>query len=290
MITHPGKVLFPDTGITKGELAGYYKLVADLIIPHLAGRPVTMERFPRGIGEKGFIQKNVARGFPAWLERVQLPKEGGVVNYPLVNDLRSLLWIVNQNTITPHVWASRTPALMHPDVCIIDLDPSIDDPPMLAAAAIEVRDLLQELGIDSLIKTSGSRGFHIAVPLAGRTTFGESSRFAEALARELVRRDPASFTLEFSKADRGRRILVDVGRNRAGATFASVYAVRSRPGAPVSAPVTWDEVAAGVRPTEFNLRSMSERLASAGDLWSGLYERGQPVGAALERLRGSAAE
>ncbi|MGQ0766995.1 MAG: non-homologous end-joining DNA ligase [Gemmatimonadota bacterium] len=285
MITHPEKVLFPDSGITKGELADYYRLVADLIVPHLAGRPVTMERFPRGIGEKGFIQKNVARGFPAWLERVEVPKEGGTVNYPLVNDVRSLMWVINQNTITPHVWTSRIPSLMEPDICVIDLDPSVDDHKVLTSVALQVRELLKELGLESHVKTSGSRGFHIVIPLASRTTFGESGRFSEALASELVRRDPRNLTLEFSKADRGSRILVDVLRNRPGATFASAYAVRPRPGAPVSAPVTWDEVKAGVHPTDFTLRSMVERLASVGDLWSGLYDRGQRLESALDRLR-----
>ena len=117
-------MLFPDDGITKGELAAYYDAIAPLMLPHLRGRPITMERFPSGIGEEGFLHKNLTRGFPAWIERVETPKNDGTVNYLLVNDVRSLIWMTNQNTITPHVWISRVPDLYHPDICLFDLDPS----------------------------------------------------------------------------------------------------------------------------------------------------------------------
>ena len=136
MITHPEKILFPDDGITKGDLAAYYEMVASVMLPHIKSRPITMERYPAGIGKKGFCQKDVSRGFPAWLERVEVPKKDGVVHHPLITDERSLLWIANQNTITPHVWTSRAPDLMHPDVGVFDLDPSRENPDMLRAAAV----------------------------------------------------------------------------------------------------------------------------------------------------------
>src|SRR5215204_1662738 len=123
-ITHPEKVLFPDDGITKGELAAYYEAVAEVMIPHIKARPITMERFPAGIGKKGFIQKDVSKGFPAWLARVEVPKKDGTVHYPIVTDTRSLLLVVNQNTITPHVWISRAPKLNNPDICVFDPDPT----------------------------------------------------------------------------------------------------------------------------------------------------------------------
>src|SRR5687767_7118019 len=166
-ISHPEKIMFPDDGITKGDLAAYYQAVAPVMLPHIRARPVTMERFHRGIGEPGFFQKSVARGFPEWLERVDVPKKGGVVHHPLVTDERSLLWLANQNCITPHVWVSRAPDLYHPDICVFDLDPLEDEPDQLRAAALGLRDLLVELGLPSLVKTSGSKGFHIAVPLDG---------------------------------------------------------------------------------------------------------------------------
>ena len=151
MITHPEKVLFPDDGITKGDLAAYYDTIAPVMIPHMKNRPVTMERFPAGIGKKGFIQKDVSKGFPPWLQRVEVPKKDGVVNHPIVTDTRSLLWLANQNCITPHVWVTRAPDLYHPDICVFDLDPSVDDARALKAAALALRDLLDELGLPSWI-------------------------------------------------------------------------------------------------------------------------------------------
>ncbi len=285
MITHPEKVLFPDDGITKGELAAYYERIAPVMVPHIRGRPITMERFHRGIGEKGFFQKDVSKGFPEWLERVEVQKKGGTVHHPIVTDARSLLWLANQNSITPHVWVARVPDLWHPDLCVFDLDPSEEQPEVLSAVAIALRDLLSELGLASWVKTSGSKGFHIAVPLDGSADYGEVGRFANAAGTLLVRRDPGRLTQEFSKADRGGRILVDTGRNAYHATFAATYAVRARPGAPVSAPCTWEEVQNGTGPQSFVLRGMADRIAEVGDLWSDMLTRGQTLAPAMERLR-----
>ena len=286
MITHPEKLLFPDDGITKGELASYYESVADIMLPHLRGRPVTMERFPAGIDKKGFIQKDVSKGFPEWLERVEVPKKGGTVHHVLVTDTRSLLWLANQNCITPHVWVSRVPDLAHPDVCVFDLDPSGDDPVALRGAALGLRDLLAELGLPSWVKTSGSKGFHIAVPLDGTADTGQVAGFAHAVGTELTRRDPEHLTQEFHKVDRGGRILVDTGRNGYGATFAAVYAVRAKPGAPVSAPCTWEEIERGaVGPRTFTLRTMPGRIADVGDLWKDMRRRKRSLRRAAAKLR-----
>jgi bifunctional non-homologous end joining protein LigD len=273
VITHPEKVLFPpdgdNDGITKGELASYYEAIAPVMLPHLEGRPITMERYPSGIATKGFFHKDLTKGFHAWLERVEVPKKDGTVHHPLVGDMRSLLWMVNQNTITPHVWTSRTPNLYQPDMCVFDLDPPAPGDDALRAPALALRDLLAELGLRSWVKTSGSKGFHIVVPLDGQARFGPVARFAHAVGTILVERDPEHLTQEFSKADRGGRILVDTGRNGYSATFAAAYAVRARSGAPVSAPCTWDEIERGeVGPQTFRLRTMVERVAKVGDLWS----------------------
>ena len=285
-ITHPEKVLFPDDGITKGDLAAHYESVAPYLLPHIRGRPVTMERYPSGIGETGFFQKSVTRGFPSWLERVEVPKKGGSVHHPLVNDLRALLWLANQNCITPHVWPARAPDLMHPDLCVFDLDPSAENPDEVRAAALALRDLLAELGLTSWVKTSGSKGFHIAVPLHESVGWRATSRFGEAVGRALVARDPERLTLEFAKADRGGRILVDTGRNGWSATFAAAWAVRPRPGAPVSAPCTWQEVERGdVGPRTFTLRTMAERIADVGDPWADMQGQAFDLAAPLETLR-----
>lgn len=286
MITHPEKVLFPDDGITKGELAAYFETVSSVIVPHLRGRPLTMERYPAGIGRKGFWQKDVSRGFPDWLQRVEVPKKDGVVHYPVVTDTRSLLWVTNQNTITQHVWISRIPDLHHPDLCIFDLDPAGDDDRAVRRAAVELRDLLEEIGLPSWIKTSGSKGFHVAVPLDGKTGIDVTMRFAGAAGALLVSRAPDRLTQEFSKADRRGRIYVDTGRNGYGATFAAAYTVRAKRGAPVSAPCTWEEVESGaVDPRSFTLRNVPARLEKMGDLWADLRRRGRSLKRPMEKLR-----
>jgi bifunctional non-homologous end joining protein LigD len=285
-ITHPEKILFPNDGITKGELASYYEAIAPVMLPHLRRRPITMERFHRGIAAPGFFQKDVSKGFPEWLERVEVPKHGGTVHHPIANDKRSLLWLANQNSITIHVWPSRTPNLYQPDVCVFDLDPmKEDDFDSLRAAALHVRDLLGELGLPSWIKTSGSKGFHIAVPLDGKADFGTVARFAHRVGRILVERDPQHLTQEFSKVDRGGRILVDTGRNGYSATFASAYTVRAKAGAPISAPCSWEEVERGeVHPKSFTLRTMATRVAEVGDLWSGLLRSKRSLRKAVKSL------
>ncbi len=286
MITHPEKVLFPGDGITKGDLAAYYEAVAPVMLPHVRGRPVTMERYPAGIGKPGFWQKDVSKGFPDWLQRVEVPKKDGVVRHPVITDLRSLLWITNQNTITQHVWGSRVPKLNHPDLCVFDLDPPKDDPPTVRAAAVGLRDLLAKLGLPSWIKTTGSKGFHIVVPLDGKATVGMVVRFANAVGALFVSLAPDQLTQEFSKADRRGRIYVDTGRNGYSATFAAAYTVRAKPGAPVSAPCTWDEVERGlVEPGTFTLRNMPTRIAKVGDLWADMRRRGRSLRAAQEKLR-----
>jgi bifunctional non-homologous end joining protein LigD len=284
-ITHPDKLLFPADGITKAEVAAYYEAVAALMLPHVRDRPVTQERYPNGIAAKGFLQKNVEKGFPEWLRRVEAPKQDGVVNYPLIDDARSLLWMVNQNCITPHVWTSRAPNLYQPDLCVFDLDPSGDDPGVLRAAVVAVRDTLAEVGLACWLKTSGSKGYHVVVPLDAVAGYDEVASFAHAVGTLLVKRYPDHLTQEFSKADRHGRILVDTGRNAYSATFAAPYAVRARAGAPVSAPCRWDELEqASVDPRAFNLRNMGARIEAVGDIWADLLQRPQSLAEPIARI------
>ena len=285
MITHPDKMLFPDDGITKGDLAAYYEAIAPVMLPHLHSRPLTMERYPAGIQGQGFWQKDVSKGFPEWLERVEVPKKDGVVHHPVVTDVRSLLWTVNQNTITHHVWSSRVSDLKHPDVCVFDLDPSTDDVEPVRAAAIGLRDLLEKLTLRSWIKTTGSKGFHIVVPLDGTTTMGQVARFAAAVGTFFVSLAPDALTQEFNKADRHGRIYVDTGRNGYHSTFAAAYSVRARPRAPVSAPCTWQEIERGqVEPTTFTVRNMLERVQKLGDVWDDMRREGKTLKRPFELL------
>jgi len=286
MISHPEKILFPADAITKGELAAYYETIAPVMLPHLRRRPITMERYHRGISAEGFFQKDVVKGFPEWLERVEVPKKDGTVHHPIANDVPSLLWLANQNSITIHVWASRTPKLYYPDICIFDLDPSNEDDLIgLRRAALGLRDLLASLGLPSWVKTTGSKGFHIAVPLDGKSDFGEVARFAHRVGRLFVNQHPDTMTLEFKKVDRAGRILMDTGRNEYSATFAATYTVRAKNGAPVSAPCTWEEVESGaVTPRCFTLRNMEKRIAEVGDLWADLLKTKRSLKKAMKKL------
>ena len=217
---------------------------------------------------------------------MEVPKKNGVVHHPVVTDTRSLLWITNQNTVTQHVWTSRMPDLNYPDICVFDLDPSKDDAEAVRAAAIGLRDLLEELALPSWVKTSGSKGFHIVVPIDGETPMGRVARFASALGTVFVSRSPDRLTQEFSKADRRGRIYVDTGRNGYGATVAAAYTVRAKPGAPVSAPCTWEEIERGdASPGTFTLRNMPDRVAKLGDLWADMRRRGRSLRRPVEKLR-----
>jgi bifunctional non-homologous end joining protein LigD len=285
VITHPDKVLFPDDGITKGDLAHYYEQIAEVMLPHVSARPLTMERYPAGIAKKGFIQKDVSKGYPDWLERVEVEKREGTLWHPLLNDVRAVLWAANQNCITPHVGSSRVPHLERPDLCVFDLDPSIEDLVALQRAALAVRDTLAELGLRSWVKTSGSKGFHIAVPMDSETRFEPLSLFAHGVGALLVKRNPTQLTQEFLKSERQGRILVDTGRNASSATYAAPYAVRARRGAPVSAPCTWEEVESGrVGPESFRLADMPARVTRIGDLWAGLHAQPASLESALQKL------
>ena len=286
MITHPEKIMFPEDGITKGDLAAYYASVAKVMLPHITGRPVTMERFPAGIGKKGFWQKDVSKGFPAWLERVAVPKKDGVVHHPVITDERSLLWVTNQNAITQHVWISRIPELYYPDICVFDLDPSTDDPAAVRQAALGLRDLLGELGLTSWIKTTGGKGFHIVIPLDGKSKMDEVEGFANRVGRLFVSLAPDHLTQEFNKVDRKGRIYVDTGRNGYSATFAAAYTVRAKKGAPVSAPCTWEEIEKGkVAPGSFNIRNMPARIKKTGDIWADMLRKRPSLKKPLEKLK-----
>jgi len=285
VITHPDKLLFPADGITKADLAHYYEQIAPVMLPHVSDRPLTMERYPAGIEKKGFIQKDVSKGYPDWLERVEVEKRGGTLWHALLNDPGALLWATNQNCITMHVGSARVPHLSRPDLCVFDLDPSAQDSAALQRAALAVRDTLGELGLRSWVKTSGSKGFHIAVAMDSDTQFEPLALFAHGIGALLVKRNPTHLTQEFLKSDRQGRILVDTGRNAFSATYAAPYAVRARRGAPVSAPCTWQEVESGkVGPESFTLADMPARVAEVGDLWADLHEKPASLAGALQEL------
>jgi bifunctional non-homologous end joining protein LigD len=273
-LTSPGKLLFPDDGLTKADLAGYYRDVAGAMVPLVSGRPLSMHRFNDGIAGKGFFQQEIPRGAPDWVKRVEVPKQGGTIRHVLADDPATLVWLANQNCITPHIWSSRADRLDRPDKLIFDLDPARDDDdwPLVTRTARELIALLEELGVAPFAMTSGSRGVHVVVPLRRRYGFDRVQEAAHAIAGELVARRPDDLTLEFRKAKRADRLFVDVLRTRYGQLAVAPYAVRARPGAPVATPLRPGELDDGALASAraFSLRDVPARLARGGDPWAAI--------------------
>ena len=291
-VSHPEKVLFPADGITKGELVCYYEQVAQWILPHMEGRPLSLQRFPAGIGQRGFFHKDVPDYFPAWIRRVEAAKHGGSVTHAVAGDARTLVYLANQNTITPHVWLSRADRIDRPDRLVIDLDPAPgSDFAEVRRAARSAGELLREVGLEPFAQVTGSNGIHVWTPIQRRTSFDGVKEFADGLAKLLAARDPDALTTEFRKAQRGGRILIDVLRNRYAQTVAPPYAVRPRAGAPVATPIEWKELSnAKLRPDGWTIRTVLKRLEKKGDPWSGMGSHARGLGAAGNRLRAMLSE
>ena len=259
-ISHPEKLLYPKDGITKGEVVAYYQEASAQILPHLVSRPLTLQRFPGGIDKPGFMQKNAGKGFPPLIERVELPKQDGTVQYPSINDERGLIYLANQNTVTFHIPCFRNFDLEHPDRLVFDLDPSEGDVDGARFGAQAVAELLSELGVNPLVMTSGSKGYHVVIHLKPTIDFESLARFAQACAVVLSQLHADRLTVEFLKKDRQGRVFIDWLRNGFGATGVSPYSLRPRPGAPIAMPITWDELP-HTEPNQFRLREAEQRLA-----------------------------
>jgi bifunctional non-homologous end joining protein LigD len=277
-LTHPDKALFPADGITKADLAAYYDKVADWMLPHLAGRPVSMQRFPNGIDARGFFHKDLPDYFPDWIKRLDVPKANGTVTHAIVSNLDTLLYLVNQNTITPHVWLSRADRVWQPDRLVIDLDPPPGgDFAVVRRAARQTGELMRELGFSPFAQVTGSKGIHVWVPLRRRARFEEVHALARDIGRVLAANNPDQLTTEFRKANRGDRILVDTARNGYAQTAVPPYAVRPLPGAPVATPIDWEELSdSRLRPDRWNVTNIMRRLRVKGDPWADIasYARG----------------
>jgi bifunctional non-homologous end joining protein LigD len=289
-VTHPERVVFPGDGVTKSELVDYYLAVAGAALPLVAGRPVSLQRFPDGLARPGFYQKQLGAHAPDWIERVTVPKAGGgTVTHMVFRHAEDLAWIANQGGITPHVWLSQVGSLERPDLLVFDLDPAGDDLSVVLGAARRLRALLAELALPAHVKTTGSRGLHVAVPLEPEATTGETEAFAYDVARALAERDPERLTTEWLLEDRKGRLLVDTACNRWAQTIAAPYAVRALAGAPVSVPLAWEELdEPGFHPRRHTLRSVPARLASTPDPWAGMGARPARILHARERLAAAA--
>lgn len=285
-ITHPDRVLFPDDGLTKADLAEYHHRVAPTLVGHLADRPLMLQRFPEGIDGAGFYQKEAGRGVPGWVRTVEARKEGGTVNHPVVDDEAALLALTNLGTISFHRWPSRADDLDHPDLLLVDLDPSSDDFDDVRRAARWTRAVLDELDLAAYLQVTGSRGIHVVTPVDRGVPTDAAAAFAHSIARLLALRHPDDLTDEGRKAKRKGRLYVDVARNGWAQTAVAPYSVRPRPGAPVATPITWDELDdPDLRPDGFTTATVPDRLATVDDPWAGLARHARSLRSRWERLQ-----
>ncbi len=258
-MSHPERVLYPGAGFTKGDVVDYYVRAADALLPHVVGRPVTLVRHPKGIQAKGFFQKNVAKHFPDFIERIELPRREGVTRHPAVNDARGLAWLANQGTLEFHVPLARAPDLAHPTRLVIDFDPPEGADDDARRAALVARDLLADLGLPTVPVVTGSKGYHVVASITPTVRGWTLTKACHQLAAVLAAEHPGLMTLEFLKAERRERVFVDWMRNTMMATVVAPFSLRARPGAPVAVPIRWDELADSA-PDRWTLETVSERF------------------------------
>jgi bifunctional non-homologous end joining protein LigD len=282
--TNVDRIVFPDSGIAKREVLAYYKRVADLMLPELRDRPLSMERFTKPITSGGFFQKHAQKHFPPWIDRVRL---GGktVVEYPVASSAAALVYLANQGGVAFHIWTSRTATPMNPDTVVFDLDPPDGKFDLVREVARLLHELLDELALPSFVKTTGSKGLHVVVPTDGVAGYDQVHELCGAVAKLFCARFPELVTIEFYKKDRKGRLYFDTGRNTAGATFIAPWSLRGKPGAPISAPITWPEIEdPALRPDGIRLRDFEARFAAHGDPWFGFRSKPGSVAAALRKL------
>jgi bifunctional non-homologous end joining protein LigD len=287
-LTNLGKLFWPEHGITKRDLIQYYADVAPVLLPHLAERAMVMKRYPNGASGDFFFMKRAPTPRPAWIETCSIEHaSGNVIDFPVIRDLASLLWVINLGCIDLNPWYARCDDVDRPDFLHFDLDPVKGAAwEQVVEAASAVREALRKLELPAFIKTTGSRGFHIYVPIVREPTQKQVWSFAKEFALSLASLRPELITAEYRIAKRPRkRVLVDYNQNAWGRTLASVYSVRPQPGAPVSTPITWKELERGVRIEDFRIDNVRARIKKTGDLWSPLLARRER--ADLKRFYGS---
>jgi bifunctional non-homologous end joining protein LigD len=284
-VSRPEKILFPEDGITKGDLIEYYARIAPRMLPYLRERPLTLERYPNGVNSKRFFQKEVSSYFPKWIRTVTVPKAGGSVTHVVCNDAATLVYLANQACITPHISLSRVDKLDAPDQLVFDLDPQGDDFEVVRAIAVAFKQLLDQLQLPAFLKTTGSRGLHIVIPLQRREEFDSVRAFGRDLASIIVSQDPGTRTMEQLKAKRGNRVFIDTNRNAYAQLVAPAYAVRARRGAPVSVPLDWSELRKkNLRSDSFTIRNVFDRLDKASDPWREFWRSAVSLASARRKL------
>jgi bifunctional non-homologous end joining protein LigD len=274
-LTNLRKPFWPALGITKGDLLQYYADVASILLPHVRDRAMVMRRYPDGAAGSSFFMKRAPVPRPEWIQTCRIAHASGdVIDFPLIQDLPALLWVVNLGCIDLNPWYARCDDVDRPDWLHFDLDPSTASFGQVIETALVLHEVLDSLGMPSSVKTTGSKGLHVYVPIVRGPRQDEVWAVAKTVARELARRHPALVTAEYRVARRpAGRVLVDYNQNAWGRTLASVYSVRPHPRACVSTPITWAELAAGVSTEDFRLDNVRARFARLGDLWAPLLAR-----------------
>jgi bifunctional non-homologous end joining protein LigD len=274
-LTNLRKIFWPELKFTKGDLLQYYADVSHVLLPHIKNRAMVMKRYPHGAAGDFFFMKRAPTPRPPWIEICSIDHgEGNIIDFPMIQDLAALLWVVNLGCIDLNQWYATCDDVDRPDYLHFDLDPGSAAFDRVLATALVVRDALESLKMRPLVKTTGSKGLHVYVPIVRGPHQKDVWTFAKALALELASRHRDLITAEYRVANRpAGRVLVDYNQNRWGSTLASVYSVRPRPDAAVSTPLTWKEVERGARIEDFTLRNVPARLNKVGDLWKPLLQR-----------------
>ena len=289
-VSRPDKQLIPPN-VTKADLARYYDEIGAVMLPHVAGRPLNFERYPDGIEGHKIFQQHASGHFPDWIRVVEVPKSGGTVKHVVAEEPATLVYLANQACITFHSWQSRVDDLNRPDKIVFDLDPSVHRPAEMRRAARLIVDLLRELGLEPWAMTSGSRGYHVVVPLRRRAEFDSVRAFTRDVATLGAAREPRVFTIEQRKAKRGGKILIDFMRNGYALTSVAPYSVRARPRGPVATPLHLEELSeASTRPDRWTVRTVIKRIRQDGDPWQQIAKGAQTLTAARRALDAALAE
>lgn len=284
-ITNPDKILFPDDKITKLELVEYYKNIAPIMLTHVEKRAITMLRYPNGIKQEGFYHKDAPEYFPPWIKTIEVEKsENGSTRYVVAHNEATLVYLANYGCLTPHIWLSRISKLENPDIMVFDLDPGKQDFAFICDVALRFKKLLEKAGLIPFVKTSGSKGLHVTIPLDRKNNFTAVRLIARAFAQKIAEDDPDNITLEVQIKKRKKRLFIDIARNAFGQTVVAPYAVRALKGAPVATPVLWNELSKLSSSQHYTIENIFRRLARKEDPWKNMYKHARSLAKAKKIL------
>lgn len=287
-IKNQDKIYFPHRNITKGDLIEYYEKVSDYLLPFLQNRPLTLSRFPDGVESEGFYQKEIPDYFPDWIEVEEIKKkEGGTIRQIVCNNEETLIYLVNQGTISFHPWLSTTADINKPNKLVFDLDPPKGNFELVIKGAKALHSLLDEqLDLNAFVMTTGSEGLHVVLPLRARKPFDEVRSFAKNVARYLAQNQPDLFTDEMRKEDRDNRLFIDYMRNAYGQTSIPPYSIRALKEAGVATPLQWDQLnKEGLHSQSYHIKNIFRRLSQTDDVWKNFRQRAKSIDDSIEKLR-----